>query len=146
MTLDFQEELSLFSLQSRIWQLTLEMLALCSLLTSGLCCKLLAVPEILSSDMKDQTVYESLPISYEVTARGIPDPEAQWVHDGKPITAEPGRVKITQVGDKFKMEIKEVKMEDMGEMKCVVKNKEGEAVEKAKLNVIRKLIFRLEPF
>lgn len=99
---------------------------------------ILAVPEILSSDIKDHTVYESLPISYEVTARGIPDPEAQWVHEGKPIKEEPGRVKITQIGDKFKLEIKEVKMEDMGEMKVVVKNKLGEAIETAKLNVIRK--------
>lgn len=96
------------------------------------------MPEILSSDIKDHTVYESLPISYEVQARGIPEPEARWLIEGKTIKEEPGRVKITQDGEKYKLSIKEVKLEDMGEIKVIVKNKEGEAVETAQLKVIRK--------
>lgn len=89
--------------------------------------------------MKEQTVYESLPVSYEISARGIPDPEAIWMHDGKEIKIEPGRVKITQDGEKFKLDIKEVKMEDQGEIKVVVQNKVGEQSERTKLHVIRKL-------
>lgn len=98
-----------------------------------------AVPEILSSDIKDHTVYESLPISYEVRARGIPDPVAQWLHDGEQIKDEPNRVKITQHGDNFKLEIAQVKLEDMGEIKVVILNKVGDQTEAANLKVIRKL-------
>lgn len=76
-------------------------------------------------------------MSYEVRARGIPDPEAHWMHEGKYIKEEPNRVKITQDGDKFKLVFKEVKMEDMGEIKVVVQNKLGEQAETAMLKVIR---------
>lgn len=79
-----------------------------------------------------------MPISYEVRARGIPDPEAHWMHEGTEIKPEAGRVKITQDGDKFKLDIKEVKLEDMGEIKVIVKNKEGQTAEAATLKVIRK--------
>lgn len=84
-------------------------------------------------------MYESLPISYEVSARGIPEPEAKWMHEGKPIAPEPGRIRITQDGEKFKLDIKEVKLEDQGEIKVVIVNKVGEVAEIAKLNVIRKI-------
>lgn len=59
------------------------------------------------------------------------------MHEGKYIKEEPNRVKITQDGDKFKLVFKEVKMEDMGEIKVVVQNKLGEQAEAAMLKVIR---------
>lgn len=57
----------------------------------------LAVPEILSCDVGDKSQFESVPISYECTAHGVPNPEVQWLHDGKPITADK-RIKITDNG------------------------------------------------
>lgn len=62
------------------------------------------------------------------------------MHEGKYIQEEPGRVKITQNGDKFKVDFKEVKMDDHGEIKVVIHNKLGEAAEAATLKVIRKLL------
>ncbi|XP_059609268.1 obscurin isoform X2 [Phlebotomus argentipes] len=95
-----------------------------------------AVPEILSSDIKDHTVYESLPISYEISARGIPEPEANWMHEGKYVKEDGNRVKITKTGEKFKLDITEVKMEDQGEYKVVIHNKLGEKAQQAVLTVI----------
>ncbi|XP_055686183.1 obscurin isoform X3 [Lutzomyia longipalpis] len=95
-----------------------------------------AVPEILSSDIKDHTVYESLPISYEIQARGIPEPEANWMHEGKYVKEDGNRVKITKDGEKFKLNITEVKMEDQGEYKVVIHNKLGEKAQQAVLTVI----------
>uniref|UniRef100_A0A1B0DPE4 Uncharacterized protein n=1 Tax=Phlebotomus papatasi TaxID=29031 RepID=A0A1B0DPE4_PHLPP len=95
-----------------------------------------AVPEIISSDIKDHTVYESLPISYEISARGIPEPEAQWMHEGKYVKEDGNRVKITKDGEKFKLNITEVKMEDQGEYKVVIHNKLGEKAQQAVLTVI----------
>lgn len=65
------------------------------------------------------------------------------MHEGKYIKEEPNRVKITQDGDKFKLVFKEVKMEDMGEIKVVVQNKLGEQAEAAMLKVIREWRFIL---
>ncbi|GAB0092620.1 Obscurin [Sergentomyia squamirostris] len=95
-----------------------------------------AVPEIISSDIKDHTVYESLPISYEISARGIPEPEANWMHEGKYVKEDGNRVKITKDGEKFKLDIVEVKMEDQGEYKVVIHNKLGEKAQQAVLKVI----------
>ncbi|XP_059609271.1 obscurin isoform X5 [Phlebotomus argentipes] len=96
----------------------------------------ITVPEILSSDIKDHTVYESLPISYEISARGIPEPEANWMHEGKYVKEDGNRVKITKTGEKFKLDITEVKMEDQGEYKVVIHNKLGEKAQQAVLTVI----------
>lgn len=103
---------------------------------------LAAIPEILSEDIKDTHVYESTPISFEVTAQGIPKPEAQWLHDGKPIKAD-SRVKIIEDGNKYKLDITDVKLEDKGEYKVIIKNKLGEKVKQGVLSVSRKFL-RLE--
>lgn len=107
---------------------------------------LAAIPEILSEDIKDTHVYESTPISFEVTAQGIPKPEAQWLHDGKPIKAD-SRVKIIEDGNKYKLDITDVKLEDKGEYKVIIKNKLGEKVKQGVLSVSRKclqLVFRIK--
>lgn len=100
---------------------------------------LAAIPEILSEDIKDTHVYESTPISFEVTAQGIPKPEAQWLHDGKPIKAD-SRVKIIEDGNKYKLDITDVKLEDKGEYKVIIKNKLGEKVKQGVLSVSRKFL------
>lgn len=86
-------------------------------------------------------MYESLPLSYEVRARANPEPEAHWTHDGKYIKEEAGRVSITHTGDSYKLVFKEVKMEDMGEIKVMIQNKLGEQAQQGFLKVIRKTIF-----
>lgn len=72
-----------------------------------------------------------------MVAQGIPKPEAQWLHNGKPIKAD-SRVKITEDGNKYKLEIAEVKLGDQGTYQVVVKNKLGEKAQQAVLDVSRK--------
>ena len=62
------------------------------------------------------------------------------MHDGKEIVEEPGRVEIKHEGEKFKLEIKAAKMDDMGEIKAVAMNKEGAVEKVAHLDIIRKYI------
>lgn len=88
--------------------------------------------------MKDKTQYESLPISFEVKANGVPKPEAQWFINDKPIKADGTRVKIIDENGVYKLDIKEVKLEDEGTFKVVIKNKLGEKSATAKLSVTRK--------
>lgn len=97
----------------------------------------IAIPEILKEDIKDTHVYESTPIAFEVTAQGIPKPEAQWLHDGKPIKAD-GRIKIIEDGNLYKLDITDVKLEDKGEYKVIIKNKLGEKTKHGVLSVSRK--------
>lgn len=105
------------------------------------------MPEILASDIEDKHVYETCPISFEVTAQGIPRPDAQWLHDGKPIKGD-SRVNVIEDGKLYKLDIVEAKLEDAGAYEVVIKNKLGEEVRKAKLNVSRKsfMIFSFEIF
>lgn len=98
----------------------------------------IAIPEILSSDIKDQHQYESCPISFEVTAQGIPKPEAQWLLNDKPIKAD-DHVKIVEDGNKYKLEIAEVKLSDKGNYRVIIKNKLGEKEQQAVLDVSREL-------
>lgn len=95
------------------------------------------MPEILASDIEDKHVYESCPISFEVTAQGIPRPEAQWLHNGNPIKAD-SRVKVIDDGKLYKLDITEAKLEDAGAYQIIVKNKVGEQTRKAQLSVSRK--------
>lgn len=38
----------------------------------------LVAPEILAKDMNDRSIYESLNTIFEITAKGVPRPEAKW--------------------------------------------------------------------
>lgn len=98
-----------------------------------------ALPEILASDVKDKHVYESCPISFEVTAQGIPKPDAQWLHNGKPIKSD-DRVKIIQEGNLYKLDIIEAKLGDAGSYQVSITNKLGEEVRKAELSVSREYL------
>ena len=96
------------------------------------------MPEIIDgSDIKDKHQFESCPISFEVTAQGIPKPEAQWLHNGKPVKPEGDRVRLIEDGKLFKLEINEVKLADAGDYKIVIKNKLGEKSQQAILSVSR---------
>lgn len=37
-----------------------------------------AAPEIISSNMNDRNIYESLATKFEIQAKGIPRPDAKW--------------------------------------------------------------------
>lgn len=45
----------------------------------------IAVPEIVHIDVFQMHSFESVPLKYEVIAKGIPKPEAVWYRDNKPL-------------------------------------------------------------
>lgn len=100
-------------------------------------CYKIALPEILASDVNNKHVHETCPISFEVTAQGIPKPDGQWLHNGKPIKSD-DHVKINQDGNLYKLDITEAKLQDAGTYQVSIKNKLGEEVRKAELSVSRK--------
>lgn len=77
---------------------------------------------------------------FEIEATGSPKPEVEWSHEGKTIKAD-NRIKITENGNKYKLEILDTKLEDAGSYKVVVKNKLGEKFQTGDLSVTRKLNF-----
>lgn len=96
-----------------------------------------AYPEILASDLKDQSVYESTPISFEVIAQGIPKPEAQWTLNGKPLKDDE-HYRIINDDLKYKLSIADVKLSDAGQFQVVIKNLLAESSKQCTLNVMRK--------
>ena len=94
-----------------------------------------AAPEILSADFESKTTFDTLPISWEVEAHGIPRPEGIWMLNGTAVKSSE-RVKITESGEKYKIEISEVLMADHGEWSFVAKNRLGEKKLNANLEVI----------
>lgn len=95
-----------------------------------------AFPEILASDLKDQSVYESTPVSFEIIAQGIPKLEPQWTLNDKPLKSD-DHYTITEDGLKYKLAIADVKLNDAGTFKVVVKNKLGELSKQCELSVMR---------
>lgn len=97
------------------------------------------MPEIQQDNLKETHQFESCPITFEVVATGIPKPEATWLHDGKPLKAD-GRIKIVETGDLYKLDITDVKLEDKGAYKLILKNAQGEQMRQGVLSVSRKSI------
>lgn len=95
------------------------------------------MPEILASDLKDQSIYESTPITFEVIAQGHPKPEAQWLLNGKPLSADE-HYNIIEDDLRYKLSIAEVKLSDQGQFQVVIKNKLAELTKQCKLDVMRK--------
>ncbi|XP_066993450.2 obscurin isoform X6 [Anabrus simplex] len=96
--------------------------------------KVNTVPEILGSKMEDRTTYESLSTVYEVRASGIPRPEAKWYKDGEEIKSS-GRMKISDSGDTYKLEISDLQGSDAGVYKCKIINRLGEKSQESKLSL-----------
>lgn len=82
-------------------------------------------------------MFDSLPITYEVVARGLPKPEVIWLNNGKAVKAD-DRIKITNVEDKYTLENTNVLTSDAGEWTAVVKNRLAEKSISCLLDVIRK--------
>lgn len=96
----------------------------------------IAFPEILASDLKDQSVYETTPVKFEIVAQGIPKLEAQWTLNDKPLKSD-DHFNITNDGLKYTLEIADVALSDAGQFKVVVKNKLGELSKQCVLSVMR---------
>ncbi|XP_063617006.1 obscurin isoform X2 [Cydia splendana] len=100
-----------------------------------------APPIVKDSNFKDQSVYESLPLSYSVTATGVPKPTVRWLHDGKEVKPCK-RVHISNEGDVYKLEIDNLLMSDGGKWQCEISNDVGKKVLKAELSVASVSEFR----
>lgn len=94
------------------------------------------MPEILASDLKDQSIYESTPIKFEVIAQGIPKPEAIWTLNGKPLKND-DHYKIVEDGLKYNLSIAETALGDAGNFQVVIKNPLGELSKQCQLHVMR---------
>ncbi|XP_031635461.1 obscurin-like, partial [Contarinia nasturtii] len=94
-----------------------------------------ALPEILANDLKDQSVYESTPVSFEIIAQGIPKLDVEWTLNDKPLKSN-DHYTITEDGLRYKLSIADVKLTDAGTFKVVVKNKLGELSKQCDLSVM----------
>uniref|UniRef100_A0A336L6B8 CSON000837 protein n=1 Tax=Culicoides sonorensis TaxID=179676 RepID=A0A336L6B8_CULSO len=98
-------------------------------------------PEIISHTLKDISMFDSLPLSYEVNAKGVPKPEVVWLLNGTQVQQD-NRVVFTNQENNYKMDIVDVKLQDAGEWRAVVRNRLSEKVLTANLEVIRKFSFK----
>lgn len=97
------------------------------------------MPEILASDLKDQSVYESTPVTFEVIAQGIPKPEAQWTLNGEHLIPN-DHYTITEDDLRYKLSIDDVYKGDKGQISVVIKNRLGELTKQCTLDVMRKYL------
>ncbi|XP_063549020.1 obscurin isoform X3 [Cydia strobilella] len=100
-----------------------------------------APPIVKDSNFKDQSVYESLPLTYSITAIGVPKPTVRWLHDGKEVKPCK-RVHISNEGDVYKLEFDNLLMSDGGKWQCEISNDVGKKVLKAELSVASVSEFR----
>ncbi|XP_064214160.1 obscurin isoform X5 [Tribolium castaneum] len=91
-------------------------------------------PTITSSNMKDSSRPESLDICYIVKGTSNPPPKATWTINGQELKPD-SRVRMTNKGEEFKLEIVKLKMDDAGKIECILKNPLGEARQTAMLEV-----------
>ncbi|XP_076659530.1 obscurin isoform X6 [Halictus rubicundus] len=91
-------------------------------------------PHILSASLSDLTIYETQKVHFEITATGLPRPDAKWFKDGKPLRAGE-RIRITGTGENFSMELSKAILEDEGVYSFVLTNKLGEDTAEGYLTV-----------
>ncbi|XP_012537087.1 obscurin isoform X3 [Monomorium pharaonis] len=93
-----------------------------------------APPHVVSTDLTDRTIFETQNTKFEVTATGLPRPDAKWHKDGKAL--RPGeRVRITTSGESYEMDLSKATLEDEGLYTCVLTNKLGEEIVEGYLTV-----------
>lgn len=71
---------------------------------------------------------------FEITATGLPRPDAKWYKDGKVLKIS-NRVKYQQTGEVFQLSISKAVIEDSGVYSCIFTNKQGEKTLEGFLNV-----------
>ncbi|XP_016767640.1 obscurin isoform X7 [Apis mellifera] len=91
-------------------------------------------PHIIKSTLADKTVYETQTIVFEVEATSLPRADAKWFKDGKPLRSGE-RVRIESSGERFRMELSKIIIEDEGVYTCSFSNKLGEDMTEGYLTV-----------
>lgn len=84
--------------------------------------------------MEKRNIFESLSTSYFVDATGIPRPTATWYKDGVELK-ESDRVKISDEGETYRLELLNLVMDDAGIYKVKIANRLGEKTQEAKLEL-----------
>nr|XP_033338378.1 obscurin isoform X2 [Megalopta genalis] len=84
-----------------------------------------APPHILSASLSDLTIYETQKVHFDITATGLPRPDAKWFKDGKPLRTG-DRIRITATGENFNLELSKAILEDEGVYSFILTNKLGE--------------------
>lgn len=86
--------------------------------------------------MKDTSRPESLDVHYIVKGTANPPPVATWTVDGKEIKPSE-RVKVSQRGEEFLLEILKLDLKDAGVYECKLSNPLGDVKQRAVLDVTR---------
>lgn len=92
--------------------------------------------------LEDEEVDIGSTAEFEVLATGVPKPSLKWLHNGKEIVPEKGRIHITESPDgSVKLTICEATFADAGSVRVIATNESGTAVSDATLSVQSKPIF-----
>ncbi|XP_015180266.1 PREDICTED: muscle M-line assembly protein unc-89 isoform X4 [Polistes dominula] len=93
-----------------------------------------APPHVIESNLVDRTIFETQNLTFEITTVGLPRPEAKWFKDGK-ILRTGERIRITNAGEKYELELSKICLEDAGLYECIFTNKLGEDIAQGQLTV-----------
>ncbi|XP_046823070.1 obscurin isoform X4 [Vespa crabro] len=94
----------------------------------------LTPPHIIESSLKNRMIFETQNTTFEVTTTGLPRPDAKWFKDGK-ILRTGERIRITNAGDKYELELSKATLQDAGLYECIFTNKLGEDIVQGQLEV-----------
>ncbi|XP_035730757.1 obscurin-like isoform X6 [Vespa mandarinia] len=94
----------------------------------------LTPPHIVESSLKNRMIFETQNTTFEVTTTGLPRPDAKWFKDGK-ILRTGERIRITNAGDKYELELSKATLQDAGLYECIFTNKLGEDIVQGQLEV-----------
>lgn len=84
--------------------------------------------------MEDRDIYATQSTTFEVTASGLPRPEAQWFKDGEPLKTSK-QIQYSSIGEVFQLSITNALEENSGLYSVVFTNKLGEKTLEGFLNV-----------
>ncbi|XP_020293629.1 obscurin isoform X3 [Pseudomyrmex gracilis] len=93
-----------------------------------------APPHVVNTNLNDRTIFETQNLKFEVTATGLPRPDAAWMKDGKPLRSGE-RIRISAAGESYEMELSKATLEDEGVYTCILTNKLGEETVEGYLTV-----------
>lgn len=89
--------------------------------------------------LDDATVDEGFPIKLEVKVSGKPLPEIKWLHDGKPVVAKPGYIRVSENPDGTAcLTLHEAAVSDGGVYQVIATNELGSAETSGQLTVSSK--------
>lgn len=89
--------------------------------------------------LDDATVDEGFPIKLEVKVSGKPLPEIKWLHDGEPVKAKPGYIRVSENPDGTAcLTLHEAAVSDGGVYQVIATNELGSAETSGRLTVSSK--------